>query len=292
MVAGVSFASQGEGSMVEQRIFGALVIAAVMSVGSACDDAKTAAEVDASVPKVSAEPVVETPPAESAAPAPVATVNPMILIPAGSFTMGSTDGQRDEKPTRQVRVAAFEMDVMEVTLGAYVACTDADKCTYPDEDSFCNWGKKGHNIHPMNCLDWDQATAYCASVGKRLPTEEEWEYAARGTDGRAYPWGTGAPPAGVCYNRPKKGTCPAESVPVDSPFGLRGMAGNVWEWTSSGYNEDYGKKRLTDRRVYRGASFYEEDAEDLRATLRNMRPPNTRFDYLGFRCARTPKGAK
>jgi formylglycine-generating enzyme required for sulfatase activity len=78
-----------------------------------------------------------------------------------------------------------------------------------------------------------------------------------------------------------------DSVPVDSPFGLRGMGGNVWEWTSSGYSEDYGKKRLNERRVYRGGSFYEEKIEHMRATTRNRRAANLRLDYLGFRCART-----
>jgi len=276
--------------MVEQRILGAVMLAAVLSVGLGCDDEK-APQADAAPAAASAEPAAEeeAPPVKSAEPEPVATVNPMVLIPAGSFIMGSKDGQKDERPPHPVRVAAFEMDVMEVTLGAYMVCLNKGNCTFPDEDSFCNWGKKGHSVHPMNCADWDQATAYCASVGKRLPTEEEWEYAARGKDGRAYSWGAGEPPEGLCFNRQKKGTCPAASVPVDSPFGLRGMAGNVWEWTSSAYNEDYGKKRSDSRKVYRGASFYETDREDLRATLRNMRPTNTRFDYLGFRCARTPK---
>jgi len=280
--------------MVEQRTLGVIVTAAVLGAGLGCDDPKKAPQVDATPPPaVSAEAVVEAPPEPPPAPAPVATVNPMVLIPAGDFTLGSTDGQRDEKPTRHIRVQAFEMDVTEVTLGAYMACIDAGNCTYPDEDSFCNWGKKGHDVHPMNCVDWEQAGAYCKSVGKRLPTEEEWEYAARGTDGRVFSWGNGDPPEGLCIKRTRRGTCPAASVPVDSPFGLRGMAGNVWEWTSSGYNEDYSKKRGTDRRVSRGGSYYEENLKDVRATTRNMRPPSTRFDYLGFRCARTPgRGAK
>jgi formylglycine-generating enzyme required for sulfatase activity len=277
--------------MVEQRILGVVMIAAVFGVGLGCRETKTAPQVDARTPTVPAQPTGEPAPPASAAPAPVSTVNAMILVPGGTFTMGSTDGQRDEKPTRTIRVRPFEMDVTEVTLGAYIACIDAGNCTYPDEDSFCNWGKKGHETHPMNCVDWEQAKAYCSSVGKRLPTEEEWEYAARGTDGRVFPWGKGEPPEGICTNRTKRGTCPADSSPVDSPFGLRGMAGNVWEWTSSGYNEDYGKGRGTDRRVYRGGSFYEDNLKDMRATTRNMRPPSTRFDYLGFRCARTPKRA-
>lgn len=274
--------------MVGQRMVGVMV-AALLVAGVGCDEEKKEPEVVAAAPDVADEPVAEPEAPAAPASAPVAKVNPMVLIPGGSFRMGSTDGQKDERPIRTVRVAPFEMDVTEVTLGAYVACINAGSCTYPDEDSFCNWGKKGHTIHPMNCLDWDQAKAYCESVGKRLPTEEEWEYAARGSDGRIYGWGKGDPPEGLCFNRPKKGTCPAESVPIDSPFGLRGMAGNVWEWTASGYNEDYSKKRMDDRKVYRGASFLETDREDLRATLRNMRAASTRFDYLGFRCARTPK---
>jgi formylglycine-generating enzyme required for sulfatase activity len=277
--------------MEEQRILGVVLCASLLSLASACDDEKKATEVDASPPRASAEPVEEPPPAKSAEPEPVATVNPMVLIPAGTFTMGSNDGQPDEKPARTVRVPAFEMDVTEVTLGAYGACINAGSCTYPDEDRFCNWGKPGHGVHPMNCVAWDQAKTYCESVGKRLPTEEEWEYAARGADGRVYSWGSGDPPEGLCIARPTKGTCVAAAVPIDSPFGLRGMAGNVWEWTSSGYSEGYGKKREEHRKVYRGGSFYEEKLEHMRATTRNMRPGSTRFDYIGFRCARTP-GAK
>lgn len=278
--------------MVEQRILGAVAVAAVLGVGLGCDDAKKEAVADAAAPKVSAEPVAEPPPPKPKPPS-YEKVNSMKLIPAGTFVMGSKDGQKDERPTRRVRVPAFEMDVTEVTLGSYMDCIKTGKCTYPDYDSFCNWGKTTRLNHPMNCVDWEQAKAYCESVGKRLPTEKEWEYAARGTDGRVFGWGEGPPPEGVCFNRKRRGTCAVDDVPVDSPFGLRGMAGNVWEWTADGYNEDYSKKRSPERRVYRGASFLEEEKEDLRATYRNMRFPNTRFDYLGFRCARTPKpGAK
>lgn len=279
--------------MVEQRIWGVIAIAAVFGLGTGCDDKKEAAEEAAAAAAKSAEAAEAVEDAEEPKkppePEPVATVNPMVLIPAGSFTMGSTDGQDDEKPARRTRVAAFEMDVTEVTYGAYLACIAERKCTYPDRDSFCVWGRKDRRNHPMNCVDWDQATAYCESVGKRLPTEEEWEYAARGAEGRKFPWGEGPPPEGLCFKRSRRGTCPVDAVPVDSPFGLRGMAGNVWEWTSSGYNENYSKKRETNRRVYRGGSFSQENVEELRASLRNMRYPNTRFDYIGFRCARTPK---
>ncbi len=274
------------------RVIGLAVGVAVLGVAVGCDDAKKGAS-DAAAPKISAEPAAASATASaSAAPAPVATVGVMVRIPGGSFMMGSSDGQPDEKPVRRVTVNAFEMDLHEVTVGAYALCAEAGKCTLGDVDHFCNWGRLGRENHPMNCLEWEQAGAYCASVGKRLPTEEEWEYAARGTDGRPYPWGKLPAPKELCVLRTQQGTCPAETVPVDSPFGLRGMAGNVWEWTSSAYSDDYGKKRSDPRKVYRGGSFYEETLEHMRATTRNRRPTNTRFDYLGFRCARTPGKAK
>jgi len=281
--------------MVKQRILGAVAVTVLVSAGGGCDEDKKAPAAAASAAASTSEPVAESPPELSAKPAvpeekeEVIKVNPMVRIAGGVFIMGSKDGQRDEKPPRRVRVRTFELDVTEVTLGAYMACIKEQKCTHPDYDSFCTWGKKGHLNYPMNCVDWDQAKAYCEAVGKRLPTEEEWEYAARGKKGRTYSWGNGPPPEGLCFNRPKKGTCKVTDVPVDSPHGLRGMAGNVWEWTASKYSEDYSKKRDDDRRVYRGASYVETDKEDLRATLRNMRAESGRFDHIGFRCARTPK---
>jgi formylglycine-generating enzyme required for sulfatase activity len=276
--------------MVEQRILGGRLIGVAVLVasfgfGAGCDDAKKGT-VDAGPPKASAETAETPPPQPSASAAPFAVVGEMVRIPAGSFVMGSTDGQPDEKPARRVQVAAFEMDVTEVTLGAYQACVDSGKCTTPDLDHFCTWGRTGKENLPINCLDWDQATTYCASVKKRLPTEEEWEYAARGKDGKGFVWGTTPPPAGVCWAKPRTGTCPVESVLVDSPFGLRGMAGNVWEWTASGYSDDYSKPRTKERRVYRGGSFYEENPDHMRATTRNRRPTDPRLDYIGVRCAR------
>jgi formylglycine-generating enzyme required for sulfatase activity len=302
--AGVAIACGGqsrskEADMVGQRMWGGRVVGlaglvAALGAGPGCDDAKKAPE-PAVAAEPSAKPAEEPKPAPkpSAAPAAEVKVTEMVRIPAGSFMMGSNDGQVDEKPVRRVQVAAFEMDLTEVTVAQYQACVESQKCSYPDLDHFCTWDRPSKVNHPINCLDWDQSTAYCAAVGKRLPTEEEWEYAARGTDGRTWSWGNGAPPEGVCRDRVKQGTCAVDAVPVDSPFGLRGMAGNVWEWTASGYSENYSKKRETERRVYRGGSFYEENLDHMRATTRNRRTTNTAFDYIGFRCARTPgKAAK
>jgi hypothetical protein len=140
-------------------------------------------------------------PRGSPAPAPQGEVAGMVSIPAGSFMMGSDDGYANEKPVHRVSVAGFAMDVTEVTTAAYTACVRAGRCSAAGTDELCNYGHSDKNNHPINCVDWDQATAYCGSVGKRLPTEEEWEYAARGTDGRKYSWGNEEPGTRACWNR-------------------------------------------------------------------------------------------
>ena len=224
----------------------------------------------------------------------------MVRIPAGVFIMGSNDGDADEKPVHQVRVSAFEMDVTEVTVGAYRACVNAGKCASSSTADWkeatdqqkanasrhCNWLIAGRENHPMNCVDWNHATAYCAYAGKRLPTEEEWEYAARRADGRMYPWGNGDPSGQLCWKR-SDGTCAVGSYPSgDSPFGLHDMAGNVWEWTASGYSSDYRQSRANEARVDRGGNYLSDAPADVRSTLRFSDSPSLRSPLLGFRCAR------
>ncbi|HQP38685.1 MAG TPA: SUMF1/EgtB/PvdO family nonheme iron enzyme [Polyangiaceae bacterium] len=225
--------------------------------------------------------------------------------------MGSNDGGADEKPVHQVRVSTFEMDVTEVTVGAYRACVNAGRCGQPGTERNCNWAQSsGKENHPINCVDWNQATAYCGFVGKRLPTEEEWEYAARGSSGRKYPWGDEVPGPGLlnacgseCVSWAKanglnwssmypasdgwENTAPVGIYPRgDSPFGLHDMAGNVWEWTSSGYSADYSKNRANEGRVSRGGSWNDLDPGFVRGAIRTGVAPSTRNNTLGFRCAR------
>jgi formylglycine-generating enzyme required for sulfatase activity len=212
---------------------------------------------------------------------------PMIRIPAGQFVMGSS--RPEERPAHRVSVAAFEMDATEVTTGAYQVCVAAGRCKPTVTWKTCNLAQPGKERHPINCLDWSQAEAFCKWAGKRLPTEEEWEYAARGTDGRSFPWGNALPDGRVCWKRAagKQGTCPVATFPTgDSPFGLHDMAGNVWEWTASGFSRSHSSKRGATLKVNRGGGWGDVDPASLRATTRGRWNPEEGADVLGFRCAR------
>lgn len=206
----------------------------------------------------------------------------MVFIPAGTFQMGSTNNRCEsgELPAHQVTLASYYIDRTEVTLGAYRACVAAGRCRlsmtahsqYTSEEvlarlsRFCN---QQPDTHPVNCVDWESAQAYCQWRGARLPTEAEWEYAARGADGRTFPWGNNPPwgnvgraqtllnstgdefapymnahggtPYGGTYsveahelgNDGFPTTAPVGSFPAGaSPFGALDMAGNVREWTA------------------------------------------------------------
>jgi len=187
----------------------------------------------------------------------------MVYVPAGEFLMGSSDadGQArdDEKPQHTVYLDAYWIDRTEVTNAQYRKCVEAGACREPE----C-WSVRDQ---PVVCVGWGDAQAYAAWVGGRLPTEAEWEKAARGMDGRIYPWGNGAPDCSranysSCVGRPAVvGSYPAGA----SPYGALDMAGNVWEWVADWYEEGY-YARSPDRNpqgpaygglwVVRGGSFY------------------------------------
>lgn len=225
----------------------------------------------------------------------------MVVIPAGTFTMGATAND-DEKPPHLVTLNGFSIDRTEVTVSAYAACVNAGRCTTPDTTTYCNWGNASKGTHPVNCVDWNQATAFCAFADKRLPTEAEWEYVARGNDGRAYPWGNDSPSNQLCWNGEgsdlgkgnRKSTCPVSSYPRGaSPFGLADMAGNVWEWVADYYGPYDGNNRANprgppsgERRVLRGGGWGFDSPDVVRAAYRNGISPGYRGNSLGFRCAR------
>jgi formylglycine-generating enzyme required for sulfatase activity len=223
----------------------------------------------------------------------------MIRIAAGVFMMGSNDSET-EGPVHQVHLPSYEIDETEVTVAEYRDCVAAGACrpAYSDgswlggnHPNACNGDAQGRDLFPINCVDFAQASAFCAWANKRLPTEEEWEYAARGTDGRLYPWGNPEPTHtmanGAGGDRWAE-TAPAGSFPAGrSPFGLLDMAGNVAEWTSSIYcgPVEVSLGRECTNRVLRGGDWASGPVL-LRATYRILAGPMAHFASIGFRCAR------
>ena len=216
----------------------------------------------------------------------------MASIPGGAFMMGSDSGESDEKPTHRVELDGFCMDVTEVTVDAFAQCVSAGRCSTPGTSQYCNWGVSGRGSHPINCVDWNQATAYCQSAGKSLPTESQWEYAARGgSQGRLYSWGSEAPGSQACWNR-SDSTCVVGSYAAGA-FGLRDMTGNVWEWVQDWYgpypqsaSKNHAGPSSGTYRVLRGGSWGDNGPSYLRAADRSYNAPGYRDSPLGFRCVR------
>jgi formylglycine-generating enzyme required for sulfatase activity len=243
----------------------------------------------------------------------------MVRVPSGTFAMGSPDGvgDDDEHPRHEVTVSALCIDRTEVMVKAYEVCVAAKRCTAPHREisQYCNQPDRGD--HPVNCVDWNQAVAYCRWLGKRLPTEAEWEYAARGSDGRLYPWGNEPPSASrlnacgsecVAWGKRVLGrawpamydaddgwvtTAPVGSFPEGaSPFGALDMAGNVWEWTAD-WRGSYPASVVTDprgpqtgsARINRGNGWHGHLAVEVRAAVRSADDPAVSTNSTGLRCA-------
>ncbi|MEE2754888.1 MAG: SUMF1/EgtB/PvdO family nonheme iron enzyme, partial [Candidatus Latescibacterota bacterium] len=245
----------------------------------------------------------------------------MIVIPNGQFEMGSSNGQHDERPARVVYVDAYQIDRYEVSVAAFSDCVDAGGCEEPYsggsvfpkqwEWQNCNWGIEERASHPVNCVDWFEASAYCSWAGKRLPTEAEWEKAARGEDGRPYPWGETQPDCDRAVIDSGGDGCGRETTwPVGSkpdgasPYGVEDMSGNVWEWVDDWYAYDYytwapdRNPRNTQEetmarqpgwgggKILRGGSWADQATSIHSAANRLGYPEDTHPDYtIGFRCA-------
>jgi formylglycine-generating enzyme required for sulfatase activity len=289
----------------------------------------------------------------AAVPAPVASVAPaapvppplkncgekMATIEGGKFFMGSDDkdASEDERPAHQVTLAPYCIDLYEVTTAEYKACSDVGECKRapvevewkdikPQEQKsysrLCNANHPENATHPINCVDWDMAGQYCAWQKKRLPTEAEWEFAARGPDGRRYPWGDEEPDKtrmNACgkecttwsaKNRVVLGygdqrmyadddgyplTAPVGSFPAGkSRYGLYDVVGNVWEWTGD-WDAKYAPEPVTDpkgpatgtRRIVRGGAFNGIMPSWVRPSQRYSDLPTTHSHAYGFRCAQS-----
>lgn len=226
--------------------------------------------------------------------------------PEGTKFIRGTHGAVFNRLEEQRDIDDFCLDITEVTVAAFrekaseesfgksktLLLEGKKRSEYNWEDKYCNARRKDREDHPMNCVDWEQASAHCESIGGRLPTEWEWEWAARGRDeGRGYPWGSEAPDCKRAIFSPgsvdgcgKDRTWPVGSVKgamSDTRDGLQDMSGNVWEWTMSTYDGN------DSPRVLRGGGWGNVDAGGLRASYRNRRSPASRSYGVGFRCART-----
>jgi iron(II)-dependent oxidoreductase len=246
----------------------------------------------------------------------------MVKIPAGTFLMGSDkkvdrNAYQPEFPQRRVYLDAYEIDKYEVTTVQFLKFVLAT-----DRKPLIDWQYEGGNFqetmanHPVMHVSWFDADAYCRWAGKRLPTSAEWEKAARGEDGRIYPWGN--EPAGLSRanfgrtglsgpvrDRPERLLLYPPIISVDkydngvSPYGVFQLAGNVAEWTADWYDPHY-YKTAPDRnpkgpekgtqRAFRGGGWI-DSTPSVRPAQRNGTDPNTKMNWLGFRCARNAKDA-
>jgi formylglycine-generating enzyme required for sulfatase activity len=225
----------------------------------------------------------------------------MVLVPAGEFTMGSPTGDVDERPPHQVYLDSFLIDKHEVTVGQYAEFLQQAGGNAPSDWKSMN--QLANKKRPVSNVDWADAAAYCKWAGKRLPTEAEWEKAARGTDGRLYPWGND-PPTSRHANYGQSGPnnngalAPVGSFEEGkSPYGVYDMAGNVWEWVSDWYDHDYYKNSPQRNpegpttggfKGIRGGSW-NSSVRALRSADRYWDPPTFRSQYSpGFRCVKNP----
>jgi formylglycine-generating enzyme required for sulfatase activity len=248
---------------------------------------------------------------------------PMAFIPNGSFYMGGvdTDAQPDEKPAHNVTMSGFWMDKLEVTNGMYTLCVKAGKCKPPRE--FKSSTRKSYfnnpdfTDFPVIQVSWGDADNYCKWAGRRLPTEAEWEYAARGSaDYRRFPWGEQSPDNTLAnYDYGVRDTAKVGSYPAGaSPFGILDLAGNVWEWVADYYDPKYYEGMPSQnpagpsvavgqglRRVLRGGSWVEgfKDTRvsnrgygaspDLSADSKSEKYKGEANNHTGFRCASNAK---
>lgn len=228
-----------------------------------------------------------------------------VYVPAGEFIMGSksrdTAADEDEKPERTVYLDAYWIDKYEVTNGQYEDCVTAGGCTRPNENkSYIRssyYGNAEYDNYPVIQVDWNQAVAYCEWAGGNLPTEAQWEKAARGPNGNKYPWGNEEPDSGyVNYNDNIGDTSEVGSYEKGaSPYGAMDMAGNVMEWVSDWY-DDYDANDTNNPqgpsdpgyfRVLRGGGWSNGNWS-IRTALRGVSNPSDRLYYAGFRCLSLP----
>jgi len=273
-----------------KKIKNVLFALLIILLGCQCRDA-------GGQPATQAAPAPPQPQAATPQPPPQPTYNvvkmadghEMVKVPAGEFKRGNDTGEPDEKPVKTITLSEFLIDRYEVSNANYELCVAAKKCKrITPKDGF------DAPDQPAYGLSWDMARAYCAWAGERLPTEAEWEKAARGTDGRRYPWGND-PPTPDYATFGITTTTPVTSNPKGvSPYGAFNMAGNISEWVQDWYQKDYFASspqtnprgpKSGEYRVIRGGN-YMNSLDHVRADYRVWERPDYAMPGYGVRCAK------
>jgi formylglycine-generating enzyme required for sulfatase activity len=213
----------------------------------------------------------------------------MVVVPAGTFRMGADLlPVGDESPAHEVSLEAYRIDRNEVSNTNYRRCVDAGACDEPQDLRFYDDGAAGDR--PVVFVTWHQARTCCEWLNRRLPTEAEWEKAARGPSGLSYPWGNQPVSQDLNAGLQFAGALPVGSFPAGaSPYGALDMAGNVWEWTADWYLPYKGSAFRSDffgekYKVVRGGSW-NHPIEDARTFHRDIAHPDRALAVVGFRCA-------
>ncbi len=207
--------------------------------------------------------------------------------------MGSENSDRNQRPQHKVFLDSFWIDRTEVTNAQFKLCLKEGVCGNPHEADY--FTDTSFSDYPVAYVSWAEAQTFCEWTGKKLPTEAEWEKAARGDDGRVYPWGNRKPNSSLLnFNDNVSKTTQVGKFPLGaSPYGIMDMAGNVWEWTSDWYDPDYYKvapiinpqgPEKGSRRVLRGGSWFSLTELVVRTTFRKASAPEIRNYTIGFRC--------
>lgn len=289
-----------------QRCVGERAVVARCPAGTEIRDGECRPPVDTSCPPglvfeegAGCRPVTPEPP--PSVPGPPGGDSPGPCGPEMAF-LATSELAADAPGNPPVRLAPFCLDRTEVTQGAYRACIRAGACEEPPKSSSCN-ARPSDESQPIHCVSWEQAARYCSVEGKRLPTEHEWEWAARGAEGRPFPWGD-EPPSALLVNGCGAECQPAAHAlhPVDdrwpkvapvgsfpagaTPEGVLDLAGNLAEWTADPWCHQGGPcdERF---RVVRGGHYRSHLADSLRGSARQRLPLDPGNPYVGFRCARS-----
>lgn len=223
----------------------------------------------------------------------------LVYVPAGEFTMGSNDGEEDERPVHQVYLDAYWIDQTEVTNAMYAKCVEANQCNPPgikgSYTQFSYFNNPEFSDYPVIYISWNDALSYCTWAGRTLPTEAQWEKASRGVEGQTYPWGNvDAKESLLNFNSIVGDTTKVGSYPKGvSIYGTLDMAGNVSEWVIDWYSDIYYESSPSSNplgpdsgklRVLRGGSWSSSSSE-VRSADRNGSNPSVPLVYVGFRCA-------